>query len=236
MLLLYWMQYVVSLCFAQESTVFWQSEIIGQSEQHRDILVEQFGQGPHVFAIFASIHGTETIGTPLLFQFSDYIRSHPEITRESTILLCYMVNPDGSVQGIRGNRDNIDINRNFPVANFGRGFLNGKEPLSAIETNIIVKFLEMYQPERTLIIHQPLHGIDFDGDAQELATHISDVSGIRIQKLGSRSGSLGTYIAYTLHKEVITLEIPGSAKSKTPDWLWNRYGIVLQEFILYPIE
>jgi hypothetical protein len=229
-------QYYVSLCFAQDSTFFWQSEIIGTSEQNRDIMVEQFGQGPHVFAVFASIHGTETIGTPLLLQFSDYLRAHPEITTGNTILLCYMINPDGSVQGIRGNKDNIDINRNFPVPNFGRGLFNGEEPLSAIETNIIVNFLQTYQPERTLIIHQPLHGIDFDGDAKGLATHISEVSGIRIQKLGSRSGSLGTYIAYTLHKEVITLEIPGAAKDKTPDWLWNRYGVVLQEFVRYPTE
>lgn len=220
-----------------QADIFWQKEIIGQSEHHRDIVVEQFGQGGHTIAIFASIHGTETIGTPLLFRFSQELLSNPKYTEGQTILLCYMVNPDGTVADLRGNRNNIDLNRNFPTENFGRGWFNGDDPMSAIETEVIYHFVHDYDPDRLLVIHQPLNGIDFDGQySEDLAEHLSEVSGIRIKRLGSRSGSLGSYAGKTLEKQIITLEIPEYAENKGAEWLWLKYEVFLDAFVLYPFQ
>ena len=217
--------------------VFWQRDVIGESEHHRDIVVEQFGQGGDTIAILASIHGTETIGTPLLFRLSQELMSEAKYTESQTVLLCYVVNPDGFVAELRGNRNNIDLNRNFPTENFGRGWFNGADPMSAVETEVLYQFLAEYDPDRLLVIHQPLNGIDFDGKHSEaLAEHLSQSSDIRIKRLGSRSGSLGSYAGKMLEKEIITLEIPDYAQEKGSEWLWNKYEVFLNAFLLYPIQ
>jgi len=220
---------------AAGATVY-QRTIIGYSESNREIIAEQYGDGEDVIAILASIHGTEAAGTPLTIQFADYIWNNPGILVGKTIVLIHVTNPDGVVAEIRGNRNNIDINRNFPTDNFGRGIFNGEEPLSAVETKVLLTFLDQYQPDRVMVFHQPLNCIDFDGNSEELALHLSDVSGMRIKRLGSRSGSLGTYIAYQFKKEIITLELPSYASGKNADWLWQRYGELMIAFVTFPIE
>ena len=206
---------------------------IGQSQQSRYIKVERFGNGPEPIVILASIHGTELVGTPLCNQLVDALEVHPDWLEKRTIYLMKLTNPDGAVQGIRGNSNNIDINRNFPTSNFGRGWFNGDDPLSAPETTILMDFFVTVQPSRVLTIHQPLHGIDYDGPAKELAQELSDVSNVRIHRLGSRSGSLGSFVGNDLEIPIITLEIPGYANERSADWLWTRYGALLHAFIVY---
>ena len=182
--------FLLRICFAQE--YFYHREVIGLSETKRGIVLEQYGDGEDVTVVLSSIHGIEAAGTPLSIQFAQYLSLHPELLENRSVLLVHLTNPDGVVANVRGNRNNIDINRNFPTENFGYGIFNGDEPLSAIETKVLLHFFERYQPERYLVLHQPLNCIDYDGDSEKLAQHLSSVSGIRIKRLGSRSGSLGT--------------------------------------------
>jgi murein peptide amidase A len=219
---------------AQE--IVYHRSVIGFSESYREIIIEQYGDGEDVLAILSTLHGSESAGTPLSLHLASNLMKNPELVDNKTVILIHVTNPDGMVAKIRGNRNNIDINRNFPTDNFGRGFLNGKEPLSAVETQIIVQFIEQYEPERMLVIHQPVNCIDFDGDAQELAAHLSDVSGMRIKRLGSRSGSLGTYFSRKKGKSIITLELPSSASTDTSVVLWDKYGELLIAFIAFPFE
>ena len=112
--------FIVSICFGLSfEGQFFQRIVIGQTELKRDIVVEQFGDGEEVVAIISSIHGNEAIGTPLLFRF---LKEEVEIDlKGKTLVLLYVANPDGYVLDMRGNSNNIDINRNFPTDNFGRG-------------------------------------------------------------------------------------------------------------------
>ena len=206
---------------------------IGRSQQSRNIKVERFGSGDEAIVLLASIHGTEVIGTPLFNQLIDALYEHPEWLNNRTIYLMKLTNPDGVVEGVRGNSENIDINRNFPTKNFGRGWFNGDAPLSAQETAILMDFFVEIQPSRVLTIHQPLNGIDYDGPAKDLAHELSELSNIRIHRLGSRSGSLGSFVGKDLQRPIITLEIPGYASDRSPEWLWERYGALLHAFIVY---
>jgi protein MpaA len=206
---------------------------IGLSQQERPIKIERFGTGSESIVILASIHGTEVVGTSLCNQLVDALEVHPEWLEQRTVYLMRLTNPDGAVQGMRGNSQNIDINRNFPTSNFGRGWFNGKDPLSAPETMILMDFFMTVQPSRVLTIHQPLNGIDYDGPAKELAQELSDVSNIRIHRLGSRSGSLGSFVGKEFGTPIITLEIPGYANERSSDWLWVQYGALLHAFIVY---
>ena len=206
---------------------------IGQSQQGRDIRVERLGNGEEAIVLLASIHGTEVVGTPLFNRLIDALYEHPEWLTDRTIYLMKVTNPDGVVEGIRGNSQNIDINRNFPTTNFGRGWFNGDAPLSAAETIVLMDFFTEIQPTRVLTIHQPLNGIDYDGPAKELAHELSEISNIRIHRLGSRSGSLGSFVGKELQRPIITLEIPEYANDRSSEWLWERYGALLHAFIVY---
>ena len=166
-------------------------------------------------------------------QLIDALYEHPEWLDNRTIYLMKLTNPDGVVEGVRGNSQNIDINRNFPTKNFGRGWFNGDAPLSAQETAILMDFFVEIQPSRVLTIHQPLNGIDYDGPAKDLAHELSELSNIRIHRLGSRSGSLGSFVGKDLQRPIITLEIPDYASDRSPEWLWERYGALLHAFIVY---
>ena len=208
----------------------------GQTETSRPLIVEQFGDGEEVFAVLSSIHGTEDAGTPLTIKLAAHLQDNKHLLEGKTVLLVHLTNPDGFVAELRGNRNNVDINRNFPTQNFGRGIFNGEEPLSASETKQLLHFLHFYQPERMLVMHQPLNCIDYDGRSKALAEHLSTVSGIRIKRLGSRSGSLGTYVGLQLEKEIITLELPSYASEKSSEWLWEKYGELLIAFLVFPLE
>ena len=195
--------------------------------------MERFGSGAEAIVLLASIHGTEVIGTPLFNRLIDAIYEHPEWLNNRTIYLMRVTNPDGVVEDMRGNSNNIDINKIFRQKNFGRGWFNGDAPLSAAETVVLMDFFVEIQPSRVLTIHQPLNGIDYDGPAKDLAHELSKLSNIRIHRLGSRSGSLGSFVGKDLQRPIITLEIPGYANERSPEWLWARYGALLHAFIVY---
>ena len=194
--------------------------------------VEQFGTGETTIVILASIHGNEVIGTPLLNMFSTQLFQNPAWTADRRIVCITVMNPDGVVAETRGNRDNIDINRNFPTENFGRGWFHGEAPLDAEESEMLMGLLIQLQPDRVLSIHQPLNGIDYDGPSKEMAEELSTISGIRIHKLGSRSGSLGTFLGVEMGIPIITLEISNDRSTLPPEKLWALYEPFLLKFIL----
>lgn len=206
---------------------------IGHSQQGRSVRVERFGEGSEAIVLLASIHGTEIVGTSLFNLLIDALYEHPDWLNNRTLYLMKVTNPDGVVADVRGNSQNIDINRNFPTTNFGRGWFNGDAPLSAAETVVLMDFFVEIQPSRVLTIHQPLNGIDYDGPAKELAYELSEISNIRVHRLGSRSGSLGSFVGKDLQRPIITLEIPGYANDRSSEWLWKRYGALLHAFIVY---
>lgn len=223
---------LVSICFGEvDSDIFFQRIVIGQTELKRDIVVEQFGDGEEVVSIISTIHGNEAIGTPLLFRFLK--QEKMKGLEDKTVFILYVANPDGYVSNMRGNANNIDLNRNFPTENFGRGVFNGEAPLTAIESSVLLDFLQRYQPDRTLIIHQPLNGIDYDGKSKELAEYLSAESDVRIKRLGSRSGSMGTYLGLHLKKQVITLEIPERYSDEPIDLVCEKYCVLFEKFIAY---
>lgn len=225
------LQYILqTIVFADE--IYYDSFEIGRTQQGRVLLVEQFGNGDEVIVVLASIHGTEPIGTPLLHHLSTHMFTEMEWTQDRTIFCLTTANPDGIVGNTRGNRDNIDINRNFPTENFGRGWFNGKAPLQAKESEVLMTFFMDIEPDRVLSIHQPLNGIDYDGPSKRLAEELSTVSGIRIHKLGSRSGSMGTFLGVEMGVPVITLEISEKRSVLPPDELWALYQPFLSTFII----
>src|SRR5689334_7668707 len=102
--------------------------------------------------ILATIHGDEAETTVLV---SEALRCVPRGDLQAAVILCG--NPDGMLRGTRGNARGVDLNRNFPTANWSPEPVHyksrandtrdialspGTKPASEPETSALIALLE----------------------------------------------------------------------------------------------
>lgn len=117
--------------------------------------------------ILAGTHGDETSSVVML---SCALRTlNPSLRRHHVVLA---VNPDGCQLGLRANANGIDLNRNFPAANWKAGetvyrwnsraqerdvvLLTGDHPGSEPETQALCQLIHRLQPAWVVSFHDPL--------------------------------------------------------------------------------
>jgi protein MpaA len=201
--------------------------LLGSSVEGRPVEGLEFGQGDDVVLIMATIHGSETAGTPLVRRLGDYLTERPALLEGRRVLLIPVANPDGMALGVRHNARGVDLNRNFPASNYRSAASHGQSAMSEPESIAIHRALETYQPDRIVSIHQPLSCIDYDGPAEDLARAMAAHTDLRVEKLGGRPGSLGSYAGITLGIPIITVELPAAATALDGEALWRQYGEML---------
>ena len=207
---------------------------LGRSVEGRGITGQVFGDGDDVVLILATIHGNEPAGTPLVEQLGEYLTGHPELIEGRQVVLIPVANPDGVERGTRYNVRGVDLNRNFPAANFSVRRVNGSRALSEPESLAIYDLIETNRPTRIISIHQPLNCIDYDGPARWLAREMAAHCDLTVRKLGGRSGSLGSYAGIERCIPIVTVELPRSASQLGRSALWERYGNMLLAAVCYP--
>ena len=201
------------------------TSVVGKSVEGRPIECIEYGSGPDVLMIIATIHGNEDAGTPLMEAFGKWLVSHPQELVGKQVVVVPVANPDGMAADKRFNVHGVDLNRNFPAGNWKQEKVNlhGDTPLSEPESRVLMRVLCRYFPNRVISIHQPVDCIDYDGPAKGLAEAMAAKCLLKVKKLGGRPGSFGSFVGETLGKPIITLELPKDA-SMDPDKLWDQYG------------
>ena len=134
----------------------------------------------------------------------------------------------------RGNANGIDLNRNFPASNRINNEINGEEGLTEPESKILYDLVMAYQPSRIVSIHQPLYCLDYDGPAESIAQHMGEYCSLPVNKLGSRPGSMGSFVGVEQNIPIITMELAKDVNRLTSIQLWNSYGQALLAAITYP--
>ena len=92
-------------------------ELLGQSEEGRDIYKLKLGNGAKRVLIWTQMHGNESTGTKAVFDFLNFFESYynheiiQSIVENCTIEIIPMLNPDGALAYTRVNSKNIDLNR-----------------------------------------------------------------------------------------------------------------------------
>jgi hypothetical protein len=100
-----------------ETPDLFSQEVIGQSNEGRNLHHVWFGKGATHILLWSQMHGDEPTATSALFDFHHYIRQHradPIVKRmldNLTIHVVPMLNPDGAERYQRRNVQDIDINR-----------------------------------------------------------------------------------------------------------------------------
>ncbi|MFT7463310.1 MAG: protein MpaA [Pseudohongiellaceae bacterium] len=197
--------------------------IAGYSVNGKPIPYHVRGSGPETVLLLATIHGDEAAGTPLLERLIGEVNENPGLLHGRRLVVVPVVNPDGLAADRRRNARVIDLNRNFPAAN-RRDNSDRGSALSEPEAQALHALIVQFEPTVAVSIHGWLGLVDWDGPAESLAQIMGELCGLPAERIGSRPGSLGSFLGVDRGVPTITLELPSSASAATGDELWERYG------------
>lgn len=188
--------------------------------------------------ILAGTHGDETAAIVTL---SCALRTLlPQHQRHHVVLA---VNPDGCQLGLRANANGVDLNRNFPAANWQKGetvyrwnsaagqrdvrLSTGTKAASEPETAALCQLIHTLRPAWVVSLHEPLACIE-DPQSSPLGSWLAAQMGLPlVSSVGySTPGSFGSWCA-DLALPCITVELPPiSADEATERYLPVLTGLL----------
>jgi murein peptide amidase A len=174
--------------------------------------------------VIGGIHGDERSSASLVFHWIGHAQVAPADTHWRFIP---GLNPDGLLAQPprRINANGVDLNRNFPTANWPKDALvywekktkkdprryPGQASLSEPESQFLQAQILSFKPDVIVSIHAPLGVLDFDGPS----TPPAKLGRLYLDQVGIYPGSLGNYGGKTLGIPVITVELPSAFKLPT---------------------
>lgn len=169
--------------------------------------------------ILAGTHGDENAAVATL---SAAMRTLPDRLRRHHVVLA--VNPDGCQLGLRANANGVDLNRNFPAANWQSGetvyrwnsvaeardvlLSTGERPGSEPETQALCQLIHELKPRWVVSWHEPLACID-DPRSSELGHWLAQQTALPlVSSVGyDTPGSFGSW-CNDLGLPCVTAEMP----------------------------
>jgi len=222
---------IVSLGAQAQAASLRQEQFLGYSVLHRSITATEYGAGPEVTLVLGGMEGDESAGSYVVQRLEAYLDRHDGLEASATAVLVPQVNPDGLARDTRVNARGVDINRNFPTADWhshpaAPRFTPGPQPASEPETRIVIQLISRLHPCQIITIHAPFHQLNIDGPAMALARIMQRFDHYRITTyIGYPTpGSLGTYAGKERHIPVVTLELP--PVSGAVAWAQNRQALL----------
>lgn len=136
---------------------------IGLSVQGRAIDVGCLGDGERTVLVVGGIHtGSESVSSELAIEMAALLWGGG-IELPSDVRVCVLpsLNPDGIALGLHTNARNVDLNRNWPAANWtGWAYhpetgpvSGGSEPLSEPETRALYDYIAEIRPALVVVYH-----------------------------------------------------------------------------------
>lgn len=195
------------------------SEVVGYSVRGRAIISYTFGAGASTILFTGGMHGSEPSGTSTMMGWVYYLQSNGhKIPADKKIVIVPNTNPDAIAAGSRNNVNNVNIDRNFPSANWrpdidtasgilptGGGTSAGSEP----ETQALIALTRQLRPILEVSFHAQgrLVGANQYGNSVSIGTTYANMVGY------------GTMIGNA--EEVMGYSITGEYE----DWMGEELGI-----------
>ena len=203
-----------------------------RSTERRSIETWMFGTGPRKVMILSSLHGDQVQSAALVQALAAHLARHPEQLQGLTVLIVKSPNPDGESARSAYNSRGVDLNRNFPTANW-QSLPNqraGSKANSEAETRVLVRVLLDFQPQLVVHVKDSRQGafVNVDGPARPLANQIAQTTQAQLlENLGAAtSGSIEAYATTKLDAASLTLLLPDLGMASAA---WERYhpGLML---------
>lgn len=160
---------------------------------------------PKNVLVVGVVHGDEPQGEYLI---NKYLKKEDRILNNNLLYI-----PRLNSNNKRKNKNNVDINRNFPTKNWEltdikNDYFGGFHPNSEVETKLLVELIENNKFDAIITIHSPYKIVNYDGPAESLAYKISEFLNYPVEKdIGyPTSGSFGTYSGIERNIPTITIE------------------------------
>jgi protein MpaA len=137
-------------------------DTIGTSVEGQPIQSVSLGTGPEVVLVVGGLHtGEENPAADLAEQLARYIGQHvKELPPSVRVVFVPRANPDGYVGNTRVNADGVDLNRNWPTADWQPEAIHGAEvvsagtaPLSEPETSALHDYIDTLRPVVVISLH-----------------------------------------------------------------------------------
>ncbi len=184
--------------------------------------------------VIGGVHGDEGEGIYIVEQLHNWLQiDEPSVP----MIMVPMLNPDGLADNTRVNANGVDLNRNWPVADWSPEYPQerynpGTKPLSEPENIFLYELFKKYVPKMIFSIHswnqEPL--LNFNPLGEDDAHFIAQYNNYACKMdVGYPTpGSLGTYATEVLQCGIITYECPLVNANLTLDeiWLQNEQALI----------
>jgi protein MpaA len=209
--------------------------VSGKSVQGRPSQLFTFGSGPRPVLVLGAIHGNEPTSADVTAGLLADLRTNPQLAAGVPVSVIPVANPDGLAAGTRTNVNKVDLNRNFPAANWSarapkrvRNNFGGQASASEPETVALIQTIERLQPRLIISVHSmdaPCN--NYDGPAQAVAEAMSRCNGYpATATIGYPTpGSMGNWAGVDRQIPMITLELPRKLKAEQA-WPTNRAALL----------
>ena len=170
---------------------------------------------PKKILVISLIHGDEThAGNVGRFWMERLMK----VDARNTWRVIPIVNPDGVKNKTRTNQKGVDLNRNFPTADWNAEAIKnwevkehksprkfpGTEAGAEPEVKCVMSHIDDFKPDFVISIHTPLKVLDFDGPNLK---HRPPYEYLPWKSLGNFPGSLGRYLWVERTIPVLTTEL-----------------------------
>ncbi len=209
--------------------------LLGYSVEGRPIESVTFGHGLAPVLILGGFHGNEQASVYVAEALVAMLQDAPDLLADRCVVVVPSVNPDGFIRDTRKNARGVDLNRNFPTANWApsdrsHGSHGGPVSLSEPETQIVLDLVRQLEPGLIISIHSISRNREcnnFDGPGEAIAAVMATHNGYPVKpSIGYPTpGSFGTWAGRELGIPTITLELPRPAPAETC-WAKNREALV----------
>ena len=170
---------------------------LARSEQGRAIDIVRLGppDAPHRVLVVGCIHGNEPAGIAIADRLAG-LRPPPGVA----VWIVRDANPDGVAAGTRGNRDGVDLNRNFPWRwrPLGGIYDSGPRPLSEPESVALARLVLRVRPTLSIWFHQHLDVVDESGGSLAVERRYARLVGLRLLRLTRYPGSAVGWVNHVL--------------------------------------
>ncbi len=196
---------------------------------------------PNIFFL-GVFHGDETEGEYAIRKFMAELEQNCPKNCRYNLYFLPCLNPDGKELKTRFNANKVDLNRNYPTANFKNETqtLTYKKvkcgtPASETETKFMIDLVETYQPAMIISVHSDLHLIDYDGPARDLALMYADKTGYKfVESVGYETpGSFGTWAGIEKQIPLITLETWHGGTDEEKEKIWQELRPAFYETLCF---
>lgn len=211
------------------------THMLATSAEGRSIHAYELDNDAPAILIVGGMHGDEPQSAFVADRIVELLQTRIAEMMDEHLIIVPRLNPDGLERHERRNGNGVDINRNFPTANWRQvapddeyhgGQMAGNEP----ETKLLLDLIRRHQPRRILNVHcidGGRHCINYDGPAEDLAKIMARENGYEIRAdIGHDTpGSLGVWAGYERHIPTVTLELPAD-EPEDKCWQENRDAVM----------